>query len=112
SSSEGMTGHLAIAVVALAAACTPQRGIDAPQPAHDDTRISHAQHARLACDGCHRGAVRPGSDDHRPCDDGACHRADFLGAPTRLCEVCHTKVTARPLGAPLKPYPVEDAWQA
>ncbi|HEY0484188.1 MAG TPA: hypothetical protein VGD37_42000 [Kofleriaceae bacterium] len=107
-----MRTHLVIAVVALAAACTPPRGIDAPLPAVDDTRISHPRHAQVACESCHRGAARPGSDDHRPCDDGACHRKDFTGEPTRLCEVCHAKITARPLTAPLRPYPVEDAWQA
>ncbi|HEX3758459.1 MAG TPA: cytochrome c3 family protein [Kofleriaceae bacterium] len=108
-----MPRHLVIAVVVvLAAACTPQRGAEAPQPAHDDSRISHPQHARIACEACHRGTARPGGDQHRPCDDGACHRADFLGAPTRLCEVCHVQVTPAPLAAPLKPYPVEDAWQS
>jgi hypothetical protein len=107
-----MTRHLVIALVALAAACTPQRKIDAPLPAADAARISHARHAQVPCDGCHRGAARPGTDDHRPCDDGACHRKDFLGEPGRLCEVCHLAITARPLAAPLKPYPIEDAWQA
>lgn len=107
-----MTTHLVIAVVALAAACTPQRKIDAPLPAVDDTRISHDRHAQLPCGACHRGAARPGTDDHRPCDDGACHRKDFTGEPTRLCEVCHRAITTKPLTAPLKPYPVEDAWQA
>lgn len=107
-----MTTHLVIAMIALAAACTPQRKIDAPLPAVDDARISHPRHAQLACGDCHRGTTRPGADDHRPCDDGACHRKDFVGEPTRLCEVCHRAITARPLAAPLKPYPVEDAWKA
>jgi len=107
-----MTRHLVIAVVALAAACTPQRNSDAPLPAVDATRISHARHAQIPCGECHRGAARPGADDHRPCDDGACHRADFTGEPTRLCQVCHAAITAQPLAAPLKPYPVEDPWQA
>ena len=99
-------------MVALIAACTPQRTASAPLPARDETRISHGQHAQTPCADCHRGAARPGTEDHRPCDDGACHRKDFVGEPTRLCEVCHTAITARPLTAPLKPYPVEDAWQA
>jgi hypothetical protein len=107
-----MTKHLVIAMVALAAACTPQRGVDAPLPAVDDTRISHERHAQLPCGDCHRAAARPGADNHRPCDDGACHRKDFTGEPTRLCAVCHQAVTAQPLAAPLKPYPIEDAWQA
>jgi len=109
-----MTKHLviAIAIGALVAACTAQRTTSAPLPAYDDARISHAQHARIPCASCHRGTARPGTQDHQPCDDAACHRKDFLGEPTRLCEVCHTPITARPLSAPLKPYPVEDAWQA
>jgi hypothetical protein len=107
-----MTRHLVIAMVALAAACTPQRGTDAPLPARDPTRISHEAHARIACGDCHRAGRRPGADDHRPCDDDRCHRADFTGAPTRLCEVCHAQIIARPLAAPLKPYPIDDAWQA
>src|SRR5512143_2432751 len=104
-----MTRHLVIAMVALAAACAPQRKVDAPLPAVDATRISHVRHAQVACESCHRGAARPGSDDHRPCDNAACHRADFVGAPTPLCQVCHTEVTAAPLRAPLRPYPVDDA---
>jgi hypothetical protein len=107
-----MTTHLVIAVVALAAACTPQRKADTPLPAVDGARISHARHVQVPCGDCHRSAARPGTDDHRPCDDGACHRKDFTGAPTRLCEVCHAAITVKPLAAPLKPYPVEDAWQA
>jgi hypothetical protein len=107
-----MPRHLVIAVLALAVACAPQHKVDAPLPAVDETRLSHAQHARVGCEACHRGNARPGSDDHRPCDDGACHRAAFTGAPSRLCEVCHASVSATPLAAPLRPYPVEDAWQA
>jgi hypothetical protein len=106
-----MTTHLVIAVVALAAGCTPQRKIDAPLPAVDDSRISHPRHAQIPCGDCHRGAARPGADDHRPCDDARCHRKEFTGEPTRLCEVCHAKITVKPLTAPLKPYPVADAWQ-
>ncbi|HEX2685483.1 MAG TPA: cytochrome c3 family protein [Kofleriaceae bacterium] len=107
-----MTRQLVIAMVALAAACTPQRKVDAPLPVADTTRISHARHAQLPCGECHRGPARPGTDDHRPCDDGACHRTDFTGEPTRLCEVCHAAITTKPLTAPLKPYPIQDAWQA
>lgn len=107
-----MTRHLVIAMVALAAACTPQRRIDAPLPATDSSRISHDRHAQVPCVECHRGATRPGTDEHRPCDEGACHRKDFTGEPTRLCEVCHTAITTKPLAAPLKSYPIQDAWQA
>jgi hypothetical protein len=104
--------HLVIVVAVLAAACTPPRRLDAPLPAADPTRLSHPRHAQVGCEACHRGNRRPGSDDHKPCDDGKCHRADFLGAPTRLCNVCHTEVTAQPPRAPLRPYPIDDAWQA
>jgi hypothetical protein len=109
-----MTTHLTIAavVVAVAAACTPPRKVDAPLPAVDESRISHPRHAQVACAECHRGAARPGADDHRPCDDGRCHRDAFTGAPSRLCQVCHAAITEQPLAAPLKPYPVRDAWQA
>jgi hypothetical protein len=107
-----MTTHLVIAVVALAAACTPPRTASAPIPAVDASRISHAQHAQIACLDCHRGSARPGADDHAPCDNAACHRRDFLAAPTRLCEVCHTQISAAPLAAPLRPYPIDDAWKA
>ncbi len=107
-----MIKHLGIAVVALVLACTPQRKADAPPPAQDATRISHDRHAQIACVECHRGAARPGSDDHRPCDDDQCHRAAFTAEPGRLCEVCHTVIAVQPVRAPLKPYPVEDAWQA
>jgi hypothetical protein len=107
-----MQTHLVIAVVALLAACTPPRGTDAPLPPVDPTRLSHEHHAQLPCGGCHRTSARPGKDDHRPCDDGACHRKAFLGRPTLFCQVCHTKVTNQPLSAPLKAYPSEDPWQS
>ncbi|MGE0872808.1 MAG: cytochrome c3 family protein [Kofleriaceae bacterium] len=93
-------------------ACSRARRADAPAPPTDPTRLSHVQHAQVPCVGCHRSEDRPGADDHRPCDDGACHRDDFLKPPGKLCEVCHTKVTTQPLSAPLKHYPLDDAWQA
>lgn len=105
-------------LIVLVAACTPPRAIDVPLPPADPTRLSHAQHAQLPCEGCHRGILgaragaRPGADDHRPCDDGACHQAAFLAPPGPLCQVCHVAVTAQPVAAPLKPYPLEDPWQA
>jgi hypothetical protein len=106
------TRSVMIVAVVLAAGCAPQRKIDAPLPPTDDTRISHVRHAEVGCAECHRGAARPGAEDHGPCDDGKCHRKEFVAEPGRLCQVCHTKVTAGPLTAPLKKYPVEDAWQA
>jgi hypothetical protein len=94
-------------------ACQATRRTEAPLPSPDPTRLSHVQHAKIPCEGCHRGDQRPGADDHKPCDDGACHRKDFLRPPGRLCEVCHVQVTTEPkLAAPLKPYPSDDAWQA
>jgi hypothetical protein len=106
-----LTTHLAIGVLALAA-CTSQRKVDVPLPAVDDSRISHPAHAQIACSECHRGAERPGSDDHRPCDNAECHRSEFTAKPGRLCEVCHARITELPVAAPLRPYPVQDPWQA
>jgi len=104
---------LACAIAAWAAACGQARRAEAPPPPQDPTRLSHTRHAQIPCEGCHRANARPGADDHRPCDDGACHRKDFLLPPGRLCEVCHAKITTEPaLAAPLKPYPSDDAWQA
>ncbi len=107
-----MKGTLPCLLVLTIIACAPQRRTEAPDPATDPTRLSHEHHAQLSCVACHRSAERPGAADHRPCDDGACHRAEFLRVPTKFCQVCHIWVTTQPLAAPLKPYPIEDAWQA
>ncbi len=110
-----MRGAAALRAMTLCAiaACSPPRVAELPLPPLDPTRLSHARHAQIPCGGCHRPDARPGKDDHRPCDDGACHRKDFLGPPGRLCEVCHVEVKTEPaLAAPLKPYPSDDAWQA
>jgi hypothetical protein len=98
-------------VIALLAVfgCTRARIVETPEPQRDPSRLDHAQHAGVACDDCHRGALRPGTSDHAPCD--RCHTKAFAQPPGPLCMVCHTQVTAS-LSAPLKPYPVEDAWQA
>jgi hypothetical protein len=106
-----MTKRLLIAIVVLVTACTPPRGTDVPLPPMDRTRLSHEQHGQISCGQCHRTGARPGADDHKPCDE-TCHRAEFLGAPGPFCQVCHTKVTPQPLTAPLKPYPIDDAWQS
>jgi len=104
---------LGCAVLVWAVACSQVRRADAPPPPVDPTRISHAQHAQIPCGGCHRADARPGADDHKPCDDGACHRKDFLLPPGRLCQVCHVGVATEPaLSAPMKPFPSDDAWQA
>jgi hypothetical protein len=98
-----------VAIIVLIG-CAPPRVIEPPTPPVDHSRLSHVQHTQVACIDCHRMGTRPGSQDHAPCD--TCHRAAFLAAPGPLCQVCHTQVTAKPVAAPLKPYPVEDAWQA
>jgi hypothetical protein len=100
----------AIFVVLVAFGCTPPRVVEPPAPAQDPSRLSHAQHAQVACTECHQMGTRPGSRDHAPCD--TCHRAAFLAAPSALCDVCHLPISTSPLSAPLKPYPIEDAWQA
>ncbi|MBS1119827.1 MAG: hypothetical protein H6Q90_2055 [Deltaproteobacteria bacterium] len=107
-----MIRQLWFVVVVLVAACSPARRSDAPVPPVDPTRLDHQRHALIPCDGCHRSSARPGADDHRPCDDGACHKAKFLGPPSLFCQVCHKTVTTTPLAAPLKQYPVEDPWQS
>lgn len=92
--------------------CSQQRAAEQALPAVDPTRINHAQHEMVACNSCHK-AARPGADQHKPCDDGKCHEKDFLGKPTPLCQVCHSKVETTDAGllSELKPYPVEDAWR-
>ncbi len=103
---------LLVLVIAVTIGCTPTRSADAPVVPLDPSRLSHEVHAQIACTDCHRSDRRPGSDDHKPCDDGQCHRKDFLAPPGKLCEVCHVKVTASPLQAPLKVFPSDDAWQS
>lgn len=103
-------GRLALAILLLVLGCSPERTVQTPAPPVDRTRISHSQHQQVACVECHKMGTRPGSDDHKPCD--RCHRDAFLTAPGELCKTCHTKVTTSPLEAPLRPYPVDDVWQA
>jgi hypothetical protein len=100
----------AIVVLLAVLGCAPPRVVEPPAPAADASRLSHAQHAAIGCTECHQMGTRPGSRDHAPCD--TCHRAAFLAQPGPLCEVCHTKVETSPLVAPLRPYPIEDPWQA
>src|SRR5262249_3559427 len=97
-------------LICVLAACSPPRIAEAPLPPNDPTRISHPVHAKVACIACHTMGKRPGSEDHKPCDD--CHHQAFLTTPGELCKVCHTKVTTSPLDAPRKNYPPEDLWQA
>jgi len=100
-----------IVVAWLAAACTPPRRAEPPLPEVDPSRLDHAKHAQIACISCHR-TRRPGADDHTPCDDSGCHKQEFAATPGKVCLVCHTDVVAQPLAAPLKDYPIQDAWQA
>jgi hypothetical protein len=102
---------LVCTLVALVA-CTPPRTIDVPAPPIDPTRMSHDHHAQISCINCHRGNNRPGSDEHKPCDDGACHRKEFLAPPGLFCKVCHESIKTTPLETKLKPYPSEDPWQS
>jgi hypothetical protein len=102
---------LAIALVATClVACSTPRAAEVPLPPIDKTRLPHERHAQMQCIACHTMGQRPGANDHAPCDD--CHKAAFVAAPGELCNVCHTKVTANPLTAPLRPYPVADIWEA
>ena len=77
-------------------------------------RFPHAAHTRdLKCEDCHDPAnvasgkvARPGTNQHAPCDDGKCHKAEFEKEPGPICRVCHDHVDARVQGdSPLKSYP-------
>ena len=103
-------GKIAWILAIVLVACSPARVPEAPLLPQDPTRLSHSQHAQVACTECHQMGTRPGSQDHAPCD--RCHRDAFLGKPGELCKVCHTQVTTSPLTAPLRPYPSDDVWQA
>src|SRR5688572_16563641 len=108
-----MRTQLLIIAVVVAAACSTKHKAEEPLPPIDTSRLSHEQHAQIPCDNCHRPSEpRPGVDEHKPCDDGACHRKDFLAPPGKLCEVCHKSVTSPPLAAPLRNYPSDGLWQA
>src|SRR4051812_7898646 len=101
---------IVVAVVAFALGCKETRTVETPAPPIDTTHLSHSQHQQVACVSCHIGETRPGAQDHAPCD--TCHKDAFLAKPGPLCKTCHTKVTDVPVTAPLRPYPVQDVWQA
>jgi hypothetical protein len=109
-----MRAQLLIIATLLVMACTGTRRPDEPLPPIDPTRLSHAQHAQIPCGNCHRNSEpRPGADEHRPCDDGACHRKEFLAPPGDFCKVCHESVESTPeLEAELREYPSDDLWQS
>ncbi len=96
------------------AACNRSKPPAAP-PAElaDPTRFPHAAHASQACEPCHEGDDRPGRKDHAPCDQGQCHRAEFLRAPGPLCRNCHVDVRVGGTGvdAPLQPFPRANGWR-
>jgi hypothetical protein len=99
-----------VVVLLAVAACAQTRVVATPEPAHDASRLDHGQHAAVACADCHRGNNRPGTADHAPCD--RCHAAAFAAPPGPICAVCHSTVSGSPMSAPLRAFPVEDAWQA
>ncbi len=97
--------------IAVAIGCSSARTIEEPVPPTDATRLSHSQHASLVtCEKCHTTGQRPGANNHEPCVE--CHKQAFLSAPGELCKTCHLDITAQPLIAKLRPYPVDDIWQA
>ncbi len=101
-----------IVIAGLLGGCTPPRRAEPPPPAVDPSRLDHTKHTQVACISCHR-SKQPGADDHKPCDDSGCHKKDFTALPGKVCMVCHTDVvTQRGLSAPLKEFPIKDAWQA
>ena len=100
-----------IALVALGVlACTQSRAADSPLPPIDPTRLSHAQHAQVPCGvPPHRRRGPARMTTSRATTARATRR--IPRPPGELCQVCHTRSRPRPLAAPLKPYPLEDAWQ-
>ena len=105
-----------VALVTIASACRPQRPRAAATAVESDAgRFPHHKHQDNACTDCHslsavlagRPAV-PGTNDHYPCDNEACHRRDFLASPGPLCQICHTAVNPRVAGSAIAaPYPPE-----
>lgn len=99
--------------IAAAGACR-QSGPAAPAAESEAGRFPHARHDEIACVECHAAAdvlagrpARPGTADHAPCDRDKCHRADFLGAPTPLCSICHAEVDPTGGGTTAASYPPE-----
>lgn len=107
----------AAVVVALAAAVAACRQSSPSVPSEPETvegRFPHASHSEIRCTECHAledviaaEPARPGTDDHAPCDRGRCHRSDFLGPPTPLCQICHRQVDPIGGGTTGAPYPPE-----
>jgi hypothetical protein len=59
--------------------------------------FSHRTHekadGKLRCEGCHAsetdGRLRPTGLEHKPCNDAACHAAEFRTKDSALCFSCH-----------------------
>ncbi len=105
---------LAMTCALLVVGCGKPRAPEPPPTAPaDPTRFSHAAHREQGCEPCHDGDNRPGRSDHAPCDQGQCHRADFLRPPGELCSNCHLEVLVGAAGvsAPLQPFPRTTGWR-
>lgn len=105
---------LAVLGVGLVGACAKPRP-PAPPPVEpaDPSRFPHVKHRDQGCQPCHDGDAQPGRNNHAPCDQGQCHRADFLRPPGALCSNCHTSVAVGGAGvaAPLQPFPRITGWR-
>jgi hypothetical protein len=109
-----VVGAIAIAVAA-AGACRTRRPTRAVVEVPDEpARLPHDLHAAkgLLCADCHAEGVRPGANDHAPCDRGQCHDAAFQTAPGPVCEVCHATVDVTGGDKGLRPYPLDGGMQA
>jgi len=103
---------IALGIAALVAVIgfSSSRVVEAPLPPTDPKRLSHSQPAANKVESGHRSDDPPGTDNHEPCVQ--CHKEAFLGPPSALCMTCHKSVTSVPLEAPLRPFPMDDIWQA
>jgi hypothetical protein len=68
------------------------------EPAVSDQKFRHAKHEaaglQLTCSGCHPSSPDgrlsfPGSNDHKPCANAACHADEFRKKDSKLCLGCH-----------------------
>ncbi len=109
---------LALLCATLASAC---RGKSGPLQGSENAQIEalrfpHNRHTLLSCTYCHpsEGAqasttLRPGQNQHKSCSESECHAAEFRGAPTEFCALCHEEVgTGEGDTSPLVPFPPQD----
>lgn len=100
-------------------------GRTTPQPpqAREEARFPHDLHLPPAlawsgvdgpgvCLECHRSStgsptqlIRPGADDHSPCDREQCHGAAFHSPPGPLCLICHEPPVEPLPTTAVRPYP-------